>query len=155
MYYAKPLERLIGELEKIPGVGVKSAQRYAFYILRISRDEARQLAEAIVDVKEQIGHCAICFNFTDEEVCEICRSDRRDRSLLCVVGAPHDVIALEKTHEYRGVYHILGGVLDPQAGIGPDMLRLRELARRISEGTIKEVIVALNPTTEGETTALY
>src|SRR5712692_11893774 len=127
MYYAKPLERLIGELEKLPGVGVKTAQRLAFYILRIPRDEARVLAQAIMDAKEQLSNCSVCYNFTDQEVCEICRSDRRDRSLLCVVADPRDLIALEKTHEYRGLYHVLGGLIDPQAGIGPDMLRLREL----------------------------
>src|ERR1051326_570568 len=112
MYYARPLERLIGELEKLPGVGVKTAQRLAFHILRVSTEEARQLAQAVMDAKEQITNCKICYNFTDQEVCEICRSDRRDRSLLCVVAVPSDIIALEKTHEYRGVYHVLGGVID-------------------------------------------
>jgi recombination protein RecR len=155
MYYARPLERLIGELEKLPGVGVKTAQRLAFYILRVPRDEARLLAQSIMDAKEQLSNCSICYNFTDQEVCEICRSDRRDRTLLCVVADPRDLIALEKTHEYRGLYHVLGGLIDPQAGVGPDMLRLRELLQRISEGEIKEVIVALSNSVEGTATRLY
>src|SRR5215210_365948 len=111
MFYAKPLGRLVAELEKLPGIGPKSAQRLAFYLLRIPREEARLLADAILDVKEQVRTCRVCFNFTDTEVCALCRDDRRDRSVLCVVAEPRDMIALEKTGEYKGVYHVLGGVI--------------------------------------------
>jgi recombination protein RecR len=151
MYYAKPLARLIGELEKLPGVGPKTAQRLAFYLLRTPND-ARLLSQAILDVGEQITACAVCYNFTDQEVCEICRSDRRDSSVLCVVAEPRDLIAIEKTNEYRGLYHVLGGVISPQEGIGQDMLRVRELVERVGRGEFKEIIFALNPTVEGTVT---
>jgi len=155
MYYAKPLGRLVGELEKLPGIGPKSAQRLAFYLLRVPRDEAKLLVDAIMDVKERIRPCATCFNFTDEERCEVCRNERRDRSLLCVVAEPRDLIALEKTGEYAGVYHVLGGVIAPTERVGPDELRMRELVERVASGEVREVILAVNPTVEGETTALY
>jgi recombination protein RecR len=154
MYYAKPLAQLIGELEKLPGVGTKTAQRLAFHLLRHPND-ARLLSQAILDVGERIAACSVCFNFTDQEVCEICRGDRRDRALLCVVAEPSALIAIEKTNEYRGLYHVLGGVISPQEGIGPDMLRIRELAERVSQGEVKELILALNPTVEGDTTAFF
>jgi recombination protein RecR len=155
MFYPKPLGRLIGELEKLPTVGVKTAQRLAFYILRASNDEARQLAQAIMDVKEQITNCQVCYNYTDQEVCEICRNDRRDRKLLCVVAEPRDLLAIEQTRGYGGLYHVLGGVINPMAGIGPDALRFRELVERVRQDAIQEVIVALNPTVEGEATAHF
>jgi recombination protein RecR len=155
MYYAKPLGRLVGELEKLPGIGPKSAQRLAFYLLRVPREEAKLLADAIMDVKERIRTCATCFNFTDEEQCEVCRNQRRDRSLLCVVAEPRDLIALEKTGEYTGVYHVLGGVISPTERVGPDELRMRELVERVAAGEVREVILAVNPNVEGETTALY
>jgi recombination protein RecR len=155
MYYAKPLGRLVGELEKLPGIGPKSAQRLAFYLLRVPRDEAKLLVDAIMDVKERIRPCATCFNFTDQERCEVCRNERRDRSLLCVVAEPRDLIALEKTGEYTGVYHVLGGVISPTDHIGPDELRVRELVERVAAGEVREVILAVNPNVEGETTALY
>jgi recombination protein RecR len=155
MNYARPLGRLVGEFEKLPGIGPKSAQRLAFYVLRMPAEDARQLAEAILEVKERIRTCSVCYNFTDQEVCEICRSDRRDRSLLCVVAEPRDLLAMERTNEYRGLYHVLGGVISPLEGIGPEALRLRELAERIHDGTVKEVILATNPTVEGDTTAMY
>jgi recombination protein RecR len=155
MYYAKPLGRLVGELEKLPGIGPKSAQRLAFYLLRVPRDEAKLLVDAILDVKERIRPCATCFNFTDEERCEVCRNERRDRSLLCVVAEPRDLIALEKTGEYPGVYHVLGGVISPTEHVGPDELRMRELVERVASGEVREVILAVNPNVEGETTALY
>src|SRR4051812_23113144 len=117
MHYAKPLARLVGELEKLPGIGPKSAQRLAFYLLRIPTDEARQLADAIVEVKERIGTCRTCFNFTDQAECEVCRSDRRDRTVLCVVAEPRDLLAMERTNEFRGRYHVLGGVISPMEGI--------------------------------------
>lgn len=155
MYYAKPLARLVGELEKLPGIGPKSAQRLAFHLLRVPPEEARLLADAIVKVKEQIHACAICYNFTDQETCEICSSPRRDRSLLCVVADPRDLIAIERTNEYRGLYHVLGGVISPLEGIGPDQLRVKELLQRLARDEVKEVILATNPQVEGEATARY
>jgi recombination protein RecR len=153
--YARPLARLVAEFEKLPGIGPKSAQRLAFYVLRLSHDEARQLAEAIVDVKDKIGYCQVCSNFTDREVCEICRDPRRDETTLCVVSEPRDLIALEKTGEFRGKYHVLGGVLAPMEGIGPDQLRIRELLKRLESGTVQEIVLATNPTVEGDATAVY
>lgn len=155
MYYAKPLARLVGELEKLPGIGPKSAQRVAFHILRASDDEARALAEAILDVKQRIAACPICFNFTDQQHCEICRDARRDRSAICVIADPRDLVAMEKTNEYKGMYHVLGGVISPMDGIGPDMLRVRELTERVAQDGVTEVILATNPTVEGDTTAMY
>jgi recombination protein RecR len=155
MHYAKPLARLVGELEKLPGIGPKSAQRLAFYVLRIPQDEARQLAEAILEVKERITTCSTCFNFTDQPVCDICKNDRRDSSMLCVVAEPRDLLAMERTNEFAGRYHVLGGVISPMEGIGPEMLRVRELIARIQEQDVKEVILATNPTVEGDTTAMY
>jgi recombination protein RecR len=155
MHYAKPLARLVGELEKLPGIGPKSAQRLAFYLLRIPHDEARQLADAILEVKERITTCSTCFNFTDQPVCDICRNDRRDSSLLCVVAEPRDLLAMERTNEFSGRYHVLGGVISPMEGIGPEMLRVRELIERIQQQEVKEVILATNPTVEGDTTAMY
>lgn len=155
MHYAKPLARLVGELEKLPGIGPKSAQRLAFYLLRIPQDEARQLADAILEVKERITTCSTCFNFTDQPVCDICRNDRRDSSLLCVVAEPRDLLAMERTNEFSGRYHVLGGVISPMEGIGPEMLRVRELIERIQQQEVKEVILATNPTVEGDTTAMY
>lgn len=155
MYYAKPLARLIGELEKLPGIGPKGAQRLALYLLRVPTEEARLLAQAIMQVKEQISTCSVCYNFTDREVCEICSSERRDRSLLCVVADPRDLIAFERTNEYRGLYHVLGGVISPMDGIGPEQLRIKELVHRLQDGQVKEVILAMNPQVEAETTTLY
>jgi recombination protein RecR len=155
MHYAKPLARLVGELEKLPGIGPKSAQRLAFYLLRIPVEEARQLAEAITEVKERISTCGVCFNFTDQPVCDICRNPRRDKSVLCVVAEPRDLMAMERTNEFTGGYHVLGGVISPMEGIGPEMLRVRELIQRLQSDDVKEVILATNPTVEGDTTAMY
>jgi recombination protein RecR len=155
MFYAKPLGRLVAELEKLPGIGPKSAQRLAFYLLRVPQEEAKLLADAILDVKEQIQSCSTCFNWTDTPLCEICRSERRDRSLLCVVAEPRDLIALEKTGEFRGLYHVLGGVISPTEHIGAEHLRMKELAERAAGGDVREVILAVNPSVEGEVTALY
>lgn len=153
--YAKPLARLVGEFEKLPGIGPKSAQRLAFYVLRLSDEEARTLADAITDVKARIGFCRVCFNFTDQEVCEICRDPRRDPGLLCVVADPRDLIAMEKTGEFKGKYHVLGGVLAPMEGVGPDHLKIRELLARLGENEVREVVLATNPTVEGDATAMY
>ncbi|MCS6777027.1 MAG: recombination mediator RecR [Chloroherpetonaceae bacterium] len=153
-HYAKPLARLVAALERLPGVGPKSAQRMAFHILRHPEEEARQLAEAILAVKQSIHFCRECSNFTDQELCDICADPGRDRTLLCVVAEPRDLIAMEKTNEYRGLYHVLQGLICPLEGIGPEMLRIRELFPRVANG-VQEVILALNPTTEGQTTTMY
>ena len=155
MNYARPLARLLGELEKLPGIGPKSAQRLAFHLLRLPAEEARQLADAILEVKERIGSCSRCFNFTDQPLCEICTSDRRDPSLLCVVAEPRDLLAMERTNEFTGRYHVLGGVISPMEGIGPEALRVRELIERIEKEGVREVVLATNPTVEGDTTAMY
>ena len=153
--YAKPLARLVGELERLPGIGPKSAQRMAFHLLRIPTEEARRLADAIIEVKERIHFCRQCFNLTDGDLCELCRDPRRDPSVICVVAEPGDLLAMERTNEYRGSYHVLQGVISPQEGILPDMLRVKELLARLSTPGVTEVIVATNPTVEGEATALY
>jgi len=155
MYYPKSLAKLVGALEKLPGIGPKSAQRIAFHILRESDEEARALAEAITEVKDKITQCKICYNFSDQEICDICASDKRDKATICVVAEPRDVIAMEKTNEYKGMYHVLQGVISPMDGIGPDMLRIRELQQRVTSNPVKEVILATNPTVEGDTTAMY
>lgn len=153
--YAKPLARLVGEFEKLPGIGPKSAQRLAFYVLRLSEEEAQSLSTAIIEVKRAVGYCQSCFNFTDQKLCEICRDPRRDESVLCVVSDPRDLMALERTNEFRGKYHVLGGVLAPMEGIGPDQLKIRELLARLVGGMIREIVVATNPTVEGDATAIY
>jgi recombination protein RecR len=155
IHYAKPLAKLVGELEKLPGIGPKSAQRMAFYLLRVPKEEAKRLADSIMEVKEKISFCRECYNFTDQELCEVCRDTRRNRQEICVVAEPRDLIAMEKTNEYRGLYHVLQGVISPQEGIMPDMLKIRELLPRLSEHDVKEVILATNPTVEGEATAFY
>ncbi len=153
--YAKPLARLVGEFEKLPGIGPKSAQRLAFYILRLSDEEAKSLGEAITDVKMRIGYCKTCYNFTDQEVCDICRDSRRSDANICVVADPRDLIAIEKTGEFHGKYHVLGGVLAPMEGIGPDQLKLRELLIRLEKAEMEEIVLAMNPTVEGDATAIY
>lgn len=155
MEYAKPLARLVGEFEKLPGIGPKSAQRLAFHVLRMSEDNAQALAAAVLEVKHSIKLCPVCYNYTDQERCGICCEVKRDRSLLCVVAEPRDVVAMEKTNEFRGTYHVLGGVISPMDGVGPEMLKIRELLSRLDEGEIKEIILATNPTIEGDTTAMY
>lgn len=155
MEYAKPLAKLIRELEKMPGVGPKSAQRMAFHILRLPDEEARALAEAIIEVKERIVTCKRCFNFTDEELCPICRNPSRQTSVLCVVADVRDLMAIERTQEYRGLYHVLEGVISPMDGVGTEQLRIRELLQRLQSEPIEEVIIAMNPTIEGDATAMY
>jgi len=154
-FFAKPIERLIKELSKFPGVGAKTATRLAFYILRSSGEDARSLADAILAVKEKIGLCSECFNITDIYPCLLCGDERRAKDLICVVEEPQDVAAIEKTAEYKGLYHVLHGVLSPLDGVGPDDLNLKRLVERVLENDVKEVIVATNPKVEGETTALY
>ena len=155
MHYAKPLSRLVSEFEKLPGIGPKSAQRLAFHILRLSDEEARALCEAVIGVKENIRECPTCYNYTDQDSCEICSDSKRDESVICVVAEPRDVVAMEKTHEFRGMYHVLGGVISPMDGIGPDMLRIRDLLSRLQEGKVTEIVLATNPTIEGDATAMY
>ena len=155
IHYAKPLARLVGELEKLPGIGPKSAQRLAFHILRASEEEARMLSDSIIDVKTSISMCKVCYNFTDQEICDICRDPKRDRSIICVIAEPRDLVAMEKTNEFHGLYHVLQGVISPMEGVGPDQLKIRELVGRLAQGEVREIILATNPTIEGDTTALY
>ncbi len=155
MEYARPLAKLVGEFEKLPGIGPKSAQRLAFHVLRMTEENAQALAEAVLEVKHSIKLCPVCYNYTDQDRCSICSDAKRDTSLLCVVAEPRDVVAMEKTNEFRGVYHVLGGVISPMDGIGPEMLKIRELTSRVNEGGIKEIVLATNPTIEGDTTSMY
>ena len=147
--------RLIQELNKLPGIGPKSAQRLAYYVIRLPLEEAHDLAEAIRAVKEKIVFCSVCQNLTDTDPCSLCSDPRRDTSQICVVEEPLDVLALERTHCYRGLYHVLHGVLSPINGVGPEDLRLKELHPRLENGLVNEVIIATNPTLEGEATAMY
>ena len=155
--YAPPVQRLVTELSKLPGIGNRTAQRLAFHILRASAPDATALAEAIREVKEKIGLCEVCFNLTDEARCRICVDTRRDHGLICVVEEPSDVIPMERTHEYHGVYHVLGGALSPIDGVDPEDLKMAELFARVStpEAAVREVVLATNPTTTGEATALH
>ena len=149
------MARLIEQLQRLPGVGPKTAQRLALHILKRSPAEVEELAKALVEAKKQVGLCQVCFHLSAEPVCEICRNQNRDRTTLCVVSDSRDVIALEKTREYGGKYHVLGGVISPMEGIGPDQLHIQSLVRRVSQREIKEVIIAISPSVEGETTTLY
>jgi recombination protein RecR len=152
---AAPINRLITELSRFPGVGQRTAQRMAFHLLRVSDEEALALADAIREVKEQVGECEVCFNLATEPLCGICRDDRRDAHVLCVVEEPSDVISLERTNEFGGRYHVLGGALSPIDGVDPEDLHLAELIARASSNGVREVVVATNATTTGEATALY
>ena len=153
--YAPPLQRLITELSKLPGVGGRTAQRLAFHLLRTTEEDAFALAEAIREVKQKIGFCEICFNLAEGPHCRICEDERRDADLICVVEEPVDVISIERTHEFRGRYHVLGGALSPIDGIDPEDLKIEQLYARVREGAIREVVIATNPTTTGEATALH
>ena len=153
--YARPVERLITELSKLPSIGPRSAQRIAFHVIRGKKDDAIGLAEALKEVKERIKPCARCFNLTEAEECEICRDARRDRSAICVVEDPYDIGPIERTAEYRGLYHVLGGSLSPLDGIEPEDLRIAELVERVDAEGAKEIVVATNPNTTGEATALF
>jgi recombination protein RecR len=153
--YASPVQRLITELSKLPGIGGRTAQRLTFHILRATDEEALSLADAIREVKERIGLCEICFNLADGPICRICADERRDPELICVVEEPSDVISIERTHEFRGRYHVLGGALSPIDGVDPEDLKIGELYARVRSGAIREVVIATNPTTTGEATALH
>ena len=151
--YIEPIGRLINEFSKLPGVGKKSAQRYAYKVIDMTETQAQEFAAAILNAKKKVKYCKICGNFSEEEVCPVCKA--RDGRVICVVKEPKDVIALEKLHEYRGVYHVLHGVINPMEGVGPNDIRIRELLARIGEGGVDEVILATNPDVEGDATALY
>jgi recombination protein RecR len=154
-YYPEPVARLIDALQRLPGIGPKTAQRLTFFLLKRPREEVRELSEALTAVKERIVYCRICFNVTDEDPCRICGDPRRDGRVLCVVEEPNDLLAMERTGDFRGRYHVLLGALSPLEGVGPDDLKVRELLARLESGETAEVILATNPNVEGEATALY
>ncbi|MDK2992621.1 MAG: recombination protein RecR [Clostridiales bacterium] len=154
-YYAEPISRLINELSKLPGIGPKTAQRLAFYMLHMPKDAVHTLAQSINDARDKIIYCSICGNLTDVDPCAICSSSTRDNSTICVVESPTDVVAMEKTRGYNGLYHVLHGAISPIDGVGPDDIRIKELLTRLRDGQVKEVILATNPSVEGEATALY
>ena len=153
--YPEPVSRLIAELKELPGIGAKSAQRIAFHLLRSKDDDAHHLARAILDVKEKIVTCSVCNNVTDDDPCAYCTSPERNSRVVCVVEEPPNVVAIEKTHEFKGRYHVLMGSLSPLSGIGPEQLKVKGLLERIGDGEIEEVILATNPNVEGEATAIY
>ena len=153
--YAVPIARLIEEFAKMPGVGKRTAERLAYYVLHLSKEEVAGFAEALINAKEKITFCPVCQSLTDKEPCDICADERRDGSLICVVEKPKDVIKIEKTREFKGLYHVLHGVISPMDGIGPEDIRLKELVQRVASGDVREVIMATNPNLEGETTAMY
>lgn len=153
--FAEPLERLIREVKRLPGIGQKSAQRIAFHILRAPREDVERLAAALLDVKTRLGLCAECNNISDAELCPFCRDPHRDRKKICVVEEPHNILPVETTRIYDGLYHVLHGSISPLRGVGPEQLRIRELLQRLEKGPVEEVILATNPTVEGEATAVY
>mgnify|MGYP001638498144 CR=1 FL=1 len=154
-YYAKPLNKLINELSKLPGIGGKTAQRLAFHILSMDDRDALQLAEAITTAKTTMTYCSVCGNLTDTDPCAICADDSRDKSVICVVESPKDVVAMEKIREYRGYYHVLHGAISPMDGVGPDDINLKSLIMRLQNEDVEELIIATNPNIEGEATAMY
>jgi recombination protein RecR len=155
MYFTPPLARLIEEFQKFPGVGPKSAQRMAFFVLGMKEDSVKRFADALVEAKEKVRNCSACFHLSALDPCEICISDKRDRHLICVVAESRDVIALERTLEFKGLYHVLTGLISPLEGKGPDQLTVKQLLRRVHDQEVKEVILAINPTVEGDATVLY
>lgn len=154
-YNVAPLNKLIEQFERLPGIGAKSAQRLAYYVLNMSKTQAETFANAVIDAHSKIKYCSICCNFTDDELCPICKNQTRDKSVICVVENPRDAFAIENTHEYKGTYHVLHGAMSPLNGIGPEQLCIKQLLARLNDDTVKEVIMATNPTVEGETTAMY
>ena len=155
VHYSKPLARLVEEFQKLPGIGPKSAQRMAFFILKMPVHEVQKFTDAILDAKEKIKYCRHCFNMSSENPCEICTDDRRNRNIICVVAETRDLIAIERTREYKGVYHVLQGLISPLDGITPEDLRIKELIERLQNENAEEIILALNPSVEGETTSMY
>ncbi|MDE0215418.1 MAG: recombination mediator RecR [bacterium] len=154
-FYSAPVQTLIDELGRLPGIGPKSAQRIAFHLLKLSEQDARRLADAITEAKARIQFCQRCFNISEHSECELCADHRRDPAILCVVEEPRDIVALEKTRDFRGRYHVLGGAINPIEGIGPDQLRIKDLLARINDENVTEVICCTNPNIEGEATAMY
>ncbi|PKM79862.1 MAG: recombination protein RecR [Firmicutes bacterium HGW-Firmicutes-14] len=155
LYYAEPVARLIDQFGKLPGIGPKTAQRLAFYLLNSEPGESRELAEAIINAREKIRYCSICTNLTDKDPCGVCSDSSRNRGIICVVEEPRDVVAIEKTKDFKGLYHVLQGTISPMEGIGPDELKVKELLARLQDKSVQEIIVATNPTVEGEATAMY
>ncbi|MBC8122281.1 MAG: recombination protein RecR [Gemmatimonadaceae bacterium] len=155
MIYTRPLARLIEQLQRLPGIGPKSAQRLAFHLLKRPKQEVHQLAQALIEATEKIGFCSTCFNLAAEDPCDICSNRERESETLCVVAEPRDLVAIERTREFKGYYHVLGGLISPMDGIGPDELRIKDLVIRVGHGDVQEVILAINPSVEGETTTLY
>ena len=153
--FAEPLARLVLEFKRLPGIGQKSAQRIAFHVLRGSRDDAARLAQAVLDVKDKLSLCAVCNNVSDGEKCPFCLDSGRDTSVICVVEEPHNIMPIETTRQYEGLYHVLHGAISPLRGVGPDQLRIRSLLERLEGSPVKEIILATNPTVEGEATAAY
>ncbi len=153
--FTAPLARLIDELKRLPGIGQKSAQRIAFYLERTPREDVQRLAEALLDAKDKVRLCSLCNNLTELDPCEFCTDPRRDQEVICVVETPYNVVSVEKTHEFRGLYHVLHGALSPLQGVGPEELKLRNLIERLQGGKVRELIVATSPTVEGEATAVY
>ncbi len=153
--YAEPLARLIREFKRLPGIGLKSAQRMAFHVLRAPREDAEQLARALLDVKDKLGLCKVCNNISDSELCPFCSDPNRDHSVICVVEEPHGIAPFESTGQYSGLYHVLHGAISPLKGIGPEQLRIKNLIERLHSGEVRELILATNPTVEGEATAAY
>ena len=154
-FYEGPVQKLIDELGRLPGIGPKSAQRIAYYLLKVAPEDARRLAAAIVEVKEKISWCRRCFNIAEGELCSYCKDTRRDDTVLCVVEEPRDIVAVERTQEFRGRYHVLQGTISPIEGVGPEQLRVKELLTRIPDEGVQEVILATNPNSDGEVTAMY
>lgn len=154
-FFAPPVERLIEEFARLPGIGQKTAQRLAFHVLDMSKEDAQRFADAIMQAKNTVFTCKICQNLTDSEICPICSNPNRDPGVICVVADPRDVLAFERTREYNGLYHVLHGVISPMNHIGPDDIRIRELLQRVADTDVREVIIATNPDTEGEATAMY
>jgi len=154
-YYIEPIARLINDLSRLPGVGSKTAQRLAYHIINMPQEQVKSLARSIYEIKAKIKYCSVCGDFTDQEPCAICSNKQRNQSMICVVKDPRDVVALERTRDFMGLYHVLHGTISPMEGIGPDDIRIKELLFRIKEGQVKEVIMATNPDIEGEATAMY
>lgn len=154
-YNVAPLSRLIEQFERLPGIGHKTAQRLAYYVLNLSKEGAEEFSNAILEAHDKIHYCKVCCNLTDQELCPICRNEGRDKSIICVVEDPRDVFALERTNEFKAMYHVLHGAISPLGGVGPDQLCIKELLARVNNPEVKEVIMATNPTVEGEATAMY
>ncbi len=154
-YYAQPLAKLIGQLTKLPGIGSKTAQRLAFYILKMDNEEVEDLVNSIADVQENLIYCSVCHNLTEKDPCPICEDPKRDRSIICVVEKIEDIVAMEKTGEYKGLYHVLHGSISPMDGVGPDDIKIKDLLERVKKDEVEEIILASDPNVEGEATAMY